>query len=484
MKKSKKWLYACLMMCLLFSLSLLTGCKKVNATEINLKEPEIVSVSAPADVTTALRVTWQPVAQVDGYIIYRREGSSTTWERIKKVAGQSQSYYSNIQLKPGTKYTYTVQSFCKVDGKVYYSSKGTKSVSAVTNLKTPALKSAKCAAYNQIRIDWTPVIGAQGYRIYRKEAGSSKWTLVRRIAGQSKYFCIDSTVVTGKQYYYTVRATCSWDGNLYASGYDTKGIAGMAVLGQTTISSIQLNTSDQVTLKWTSVSGAHGYVIQKSNTQNGTYTKIKTIQSGSTVSWTGSISAGETAYFRIRAYRQESDGSFNYGAFSAVKSVTSQNIEITKYIGDYNKTTIRTKVDQLAQAIGGLQQLSVSGYERVFESEHTGIYLNTQNVSDPANGYYNLVIETINPKILLSGMKVGDTEQTAFAKLKTAGYIDQGQDGEGYERFVHSTKSQVVFVKVVSGKVELYQYVVIDESLGSGVASNIDPRQFKAFDRK
>ncbi len=480
MRKMKKWLYGCAMICLLMVISLVGNMEKAEAAEIQLKEPKIVSVGAASDITTALRVTWQPVERADGYIIYRKDPGSTSWERIKKVAGQSKSYYSNIKLEPGTKYTYTVQSFCKVDGKVYYSTKGTNPVTAVTHLKTPGLKSATSVTYNQIKVVWTPVTNAQGYRIYRKESGSG-WKLVRRISGENKYYCIDSTAEPGKQYYYTVRATCSWDGTLYLSPYNTKGIAGKASLGGTTITSIQLNGNDQVTLKWTSVAGAQGYVIQKSNSASGTYKKIKTIQSGSTVSWTGSISAGETAYFRIRAFKQLSNGQFTYGAFSPVKQVASKNIEITDYIKGYNEATARSDVDRLAKAIGGLSPISVSGFYYVLESQNTGIYL-SRNV-DMAQGYYNLIIETIDPKVTFHGMKVGDTQQSASAKLKTAGFIDGGQNSQGYEVFVHNTDPQIVFVGFSGGKVDIYQFVAIDESYFSSVSSVLAPRQYRAYVR-
>lgn len=470
MKERRTWLYRCVMICFLAVVWLMTGEQKAEAAGVNLREPKIVSVNAPADVTTALRVTWQPVDHADGYIIYRRDENSTAWVRIKKVAGQSKSYYSNIQLKPGSKYTYTVQSFCKVDGKVYYSTKGTNPVSAVTHLKTPALKSAKSAAYNQIRIDWTPVTNAQGYRIYRKESGTN-WKLVRRIAGENKYFCIDSTAETGKQYYYTVRATCSRDGNLYLSGFDTKGIAGKATLGGSSITSITLNGSDQVTLKWKSVAGAQGYVIQKSNTQNGTYKKVKTIQSGSILSWTGSISAGETAYFRIRAYKQLASGQFTYGAFSAIKQVKSQNVEITKYINNYNSSTIRSDVGKLANAIGGMSQMSVSGFYYAIGNEDTAIYLSNQ-IADPQQGRYNLILETYDQRVMLNGMKIGDTRTTAFAKLKNAGYVGGEVNPQGYYVFAHNQKPFIVFVEIIGEKVSYYQMAAVDENLYSSVSGN------------
>ena len=481
MKENRKYLKSALLMCFAAAFLFFVNVQRADAA-VKLQEPKIISVNAPADVTTALRVTWKPVEGADGYIIYRRDEASAQWVRIKKVAGQSQSYYSNVQLQPGSKYTYTVQSFCKRDGKVYYSTKGTNPVSAVTHLKTPALKSAASAAYNQIKVVWTPVTNAQGYRIYRKEAGTG-WKLIRRIAGEQKYFCIDSTAETGKQYYYTVRATCSHDGQLYLSGYDAKGIAGKAVLGGSAITSITLNSSDQVTLKWKSVPGANGYVIQKSNTQNGTYKKIKTIQSGGTLSWSGSIKPGETAYFRICAYRQSPDGAFTYGAFSPVKQVSSKNVEITQYVdnGYEGSTTTITKVKRLVNAIGGMTQYNVSGFDYVAENENTGIYVGTE--FDMAQGLYNLIIDTNDPRVVFNGMKIGDTQASASAKLKTAGFINGGQNPQGYQTFVHRNDPEIVFVGTQGGIVTTYQYVAIDPSLVSAYSHFAMPRQYVAYRR-
>ena len=477
----KKYLKSTLLMCFFAAFFFFVNVQRADAA-VSLQEPKIVSINAPADVTTALRVTWQPVEAADGYIIYRRDEASAQWVRIKKVAGQTKSYYSNVQLQPGSKYTYTVQSFCQVDGKVYYSTKGTNPVSAVTHLKTPALKSAASESYNQIKVVWTPVTNAQGYRIYRKETGTG-WKLIRRIAGEKKYFCIDSTAETGKQYYYTVRATCSRDGKLYLSGYNTKGIAGKAVLGASAITSISLDNNDQVTLKWKSVPGANGYVIQKSNAQNGTYKKIKTIQSGSTLSWSGKINPGETAYFRIRAYRQSSNGQFTYGAFSSVKQVASKNVEITRYVdnGYEGTTTTVAKVKRLANAIGGMQEYSVSGFNYVAENEMTGIYVGTE--FDMANGIYNLIIDTIDPKLMFHGLKVGDTEASAAAKLKTAGFIDGGYNPQGYEVFVHQTKAELVFVESHGGVVFTYQYAAIDPNLIGTYSYGVMPRTYMAYVR-
>ena len=69
------------------------------------------------------------------------------------------------------------EAYSKVGDTEYFSGKS-DAVSAVTNLAQPALVSAKPVSATQIRVDWNPVENAQGYRIYRKEAGSSEWVMV------------------------------------------------------------------------------------------------------------------------------------------------------------------------------------------------------------------------------------------------------------------------------------------------------------------
>ena len=55
--------------------------------------------------------------------------------------------------------------------------------------------------------------------------------------------------------------------------------------------------------------------------KDGTYTKVKSVTSSSTVSYTvGSLTKNKTYYFKVRAYKKTDNGTV-YGSFSNVKSV-------------------------------------------------------------------------------------------------------------------------------------------------------------------
>ena len=72
-------------------------------------------------------------------------------------------------------------------------------------------------------------------------------------------------------------------------------------------------------LEWSKVKGADGYQVYASDSQNGTYTRIKiTKGTGATDE---SLLTGKTRYYKVRAYRKV-NGKAVYGSFSKIKKVT------------------------------------------------------------------------------------------------------------------------------------------------------------------
>jgi len=68
------------------------------------------------------------------------------------------------------------------------------------------------------------------------------------------------------------------------------------------------NTTSGVKITWKKVSKAKGYYIYRSTSKNGTYKKIATVKSGSTLSYTNKtsgtykVSSGKTYYYKVVAY--------------------------------------------------------------------------------------------------------------------------------------------------------------------------------------
>lgn len=73
---------------------------------------------------------------------------------------------------------------------------------------------------------------------------------------------------------------------------------------------------NEVQIKWNKVSGADGYAVYKATSENGTYSLIKRIDSGKTVSYTWNKTVpGKTYYFKVKAYKKV-NGKRVYGKYS------------------------------------------------------------------------------------------------------------------------------------------------------------------------
>ena len=65
-------------------------------------------------------------------------------------------------------------------------------------------------------------------------------------------------------------------------------------------------------LNWKSVSGADGYCIYKKNNNTGEIYVRKIVEGGSTVSYQDDgLYPGESQYYRIAAYKEPGNGSYN-----------------------------------------------------------------------------------------------------------------------------------------------------------------------------
>lgn len=76
---------------------------------------------------------------------------------------------------------------------------------------------------------------------------------------------------------------------------------------------------DSVNLSWKKTSGAAGYIVYRSTSKNGTYTKCKTISGGSTTKYTDKkLSSGKTYYYKVCAFKKVSSITLSGGPSKVV----------------------------------------------------------------------------------------------------------------------------------------------------------------------
>ena len=172
--------------------------------------------------------------------------------------------------------------------------------------------SAVSTGYNRATITWAAVEGATSYKIDRATSPTGTYTTVYTASATTRSWT-NTSLVTGKTYYYIVRAVVG----AYTYGNDTYKAVKPIPATPTVILTKASSTSIKVA--WNAVSGATKYQVYRATSATGSYSLVYTASS-TTLSWTNTgLTAKKTYYYKVRAYHLE--GTTNiYGSFSSVKS--------------------------------------------------------------------------------------------------------------------------------------------------------------------
>ena len=185
---------------------------KASNSVLYLKEPKVTISNATNGVT----VKWTQALQAKGYRVYRSQLDEATgkWSSWKNMgtAKYNKSSWTDKSVVSGVTYRYTVRT---VSGKALSSYTAS---SSLKYLSTPQLTKAFKTA-DGIVVSYQSVVGADGYRIYRKTADTS-WVEIGNATGNSSVDYTDKTAGVNVEYIYTVRA---YSGG-FLSSYNKNGI--------------------------------------------------------------------------------------------------------------------------------------------------------------------------------------------------------------------------------------------------------------------
>lgn len=165
-------------------------------------------------------------------------------------------------------------------------------------LATPKLGKVVSAGYNALKLNWSKVNGANGYRVYVKVNG--QW---KALGNTKSTTYVHKKLETGKSYTYTVKAYKNTKSGTVWSSYDKKGITGKAALSAPSLRKAKRTSAKKATLSWKKVKGASGYVVYR-KTNNGRWQIVKKITKGNITSFTDKkLSKGKKYTYTVRAYR-------------------------------------------------------------------------------------------------------------------------------------------------------------------------------------
>ena len=160
--------------------------------------------------------------------------------------------------------------------------------------KSPSSVKATLYGHDDVKVSWSKVSGASGYKVYYKKSASNTWSAKSTTGTSIKL----ANLADGVKYDIKVVAYTTVSGNkCYSAGkstsiYTLKKITGVKVA----------KSGSKVKVSWTNISGETGYQISKSTKKSGT-SIVSTYKTTSGKSKTITATMKKTYYYKVRAYK-------------------------------------------------------------------------------------------------------------------------------------------------------------------------------------
>lgn len=285
-----------------------------------------------------MNVTWNAVDGAVKYVVYKRLGTSSTWDIVATTTGTS--YTDNNTPLAGSYYIYSIKA---------YSSTGTPSdyikanCASVQRVVAPVTKAVNVS--NGISVTWNKVSGANKYVVLRRIGTESTWKIVGESTGTS---FLDKNVKAGIYYIYSIRAV----NNTGYSAYDiNKRITIMRILTPVVTAT---NATNGVQLKWNAVTGAKKYNVYRRPGGSSTFTYVGTTTGTSFVD--KNVKNGTYYIYSVRAYNGASYSAYIYGNTDTIQPITAPTAKaVNKSNGvqlSWNSVTGATKYN-VYRRLGG-----------------------------------------------------------------------------------------------------------------------------------
>ncbi len=270
-------------------------------------------------ISSGIRIVWEEVPNVDGYVIYRRDPITKVWTELETVNDVLVYTDTDVKSDPshyGKTYTYGVRSYYYELGRKITSPTYVGAAATLT-LPAPTLKAASLSATSG-RLAWTQVPDADGYQVLCSSTANGSYTMLKNV---STLYYNSTSMKIGTPMYFKVRPYILVNGSYVMGALSAAAVITPAIVAPVTVAARAYTKSAKVA--WTVVAGASGYNIYRATSASGTYSKIATVSGGTTKSYIATgLACGQTYYFRVSAYSTVNNTNYE-GVKSTVVSATT-----------------------------------------------------------------------------------------------------------------------------------------------------------------
>lgn len=194
---------------------------------------------------------------------------------------------------------------------------------------TGVYRDSSKASTSSLYISWNQLDSVSGYTIYCYDTKSKKYSAVKTVNSNTQETTIKNTKIGGssksltggKTYKLKIAAYITVDGTKYY-GPMSDSISCATSPSKPKLTTIKYSKG-KVSLNWNKVSGATGYKVYVKSPYNSDYYYVTTITSGSKTKYTYSTYYTGTYSFKVLAYRDVDNSTFE-SSLSSAKSIKAK----------------------------------------------------------------------------------------------------------------------------------------------------------------
>ncbi|MDD6404413.1 MAG: transglutaminase domain-containing protein [Clostridiales bacterium] len=160
-----------------------------------------------------------------------------------------------------------------------------------------------------IKLTWSRIAGAEGYKIYRKNL-SSGYKLIKTLTSAQIVAMADNSVKAGVTYSYKI---VPYNSNVNGG----EKVVSILRIGNTTTKTV--NVSNGVRVSWNKASGVNGYNIYR-KTANGGYVRIKVVKASVNAYTDRGVRSSSVYTYMVKPYKGSSTGTCTTSKITYIKT--------------------------------------------------------------------------------------------------------------------------------------------------------------------